>query len=274
MALNSALAHLNEADDVGKATQSKMEAQTRQLKTMDKEMSLVHANLDSSEAIVTDMEKSYMQYLAESGLSMLGIDCSTKIQTKVDDTKPALKEGWLQKRGPMFGYKFEAVYCALYDNGMMWYDSDQKSEKKGAMDIKKSTKTFEFTKNKAPGDAIKHRGEKPFGFVVDTAPNAGPGKERRLVYFDAETSGNQQEWIAAINLCASKLKKKDKGDEVNFSGGQQIDQINDKLDELHDTALSLGGEARTQAKIVKDVTAKVESADARLGEQTERLKKL
>jgi hypothetical protein len=274
MALNNALAHLNEADDVGKATHSKMQAQTAQLQKMNTDMDQIHGNLDTTEAIVGDMEKSYMQYLTESGLSMLGIDCSTKVQSKINDSVPSLKEGWLTKRGPMYGYAWEARWCALYEEGLLWFADETRSDKKGEFDIRKSTKSFGFTKNKAPGDAIKHRGERPFGFVVDVTPNAGPGKERRLFYFDAENVVNQQAWIEAIDSCARKMKKKDKGDDINFSGANQIDQINDALDGLHDTALSLGVEAKKQAKLVKDVTTKVDSATVRMDGQRERIDKL
>merc|ERR1740130_34951 len=158
-------------------------------------MGLVNANLDTTEAIVTDMEKGYMQYLGESAFGAVGINMGAQVvHTKFDASTPAIKEGFLQKRGPMYGYKWEARYCALYETGLVWYDNDKKHEKKGDMEIKKNTKTLSFQKNKAPGDSIKHRGEKPFGFVVDVMPNAGPGKERRLFYFDAEDKMNQQAW--------------------------------------------------------------------------------
>merc|ERR1711974_520279 len=111
------------------------------------------------------------------------------------------------------------------------------------MEIKRNTKCFSFMKNKAPGDAIKHRGEKPFGFVVDVAPNAGPGKERRLFYYDAETKPQADAWMEAIDGVARKLKRKDKKDDIGM-GGDTIGQINDVLDGLHDQALDLGDEAR------------------------------
>merc|ERR1719498_1889824 len=182
-------------------------------------MNQVNRNLDSTEAIITDMEKGYMQYLAEGALEAVGIDMSTKVEGKVDTTSPAIKEGWLEKRGPMYGYKWETRWCALYDTGLVWYSDEKKGEKKGDLDVKKGTKTFAFTKNKAPGDAIKHRGEKPFGFVVDVTPNAGPGKERRLFYFDATQKVDQDGWIDAIDNVARKLKKKDKKDDVNIEMG-------------------------------------------------------
>jgi len=249
----------------------KMQAQTAKLEKMNKDMDQVNANLDTTEAIVGDMEKGYMQYLGESALSAVGFDMSTKIETKVDTSVPALKEGELWKRGPMYGYKWEKRWCALFETGLVWYDDDKKLEKKGDMDIKKVTKTFTFQKNKAPGDAIKHRGEKPFGFVVDVTPNAGPGKERRLFYFDAVKKTDQDAWIEAIDSVARKLKKKDKSDEIG-SGAAPIDQINDALDSLHEQALDLGVEAKKQAKLVNQVTTKVDSTTARLDSQTARLK--
>jgi len=274
MALNSALAHLQEADEVGSKTMGKMQAQTAKLEKMNKDMDQVNANLDTTEAIVTDMEKGYGQYLFESAAGMVGIDYTTKVETKVDTSVPAIKEGWLHKRGPMYGYKWEPRWCALYDTGLVWYDDDTKGEKKGDMDIRKNTKSFTFQKNKAPGDAIKHRGEKPFGFVVDVTPNAGPGKERRLFYFDGENKPNQDAWMEAIDSVARKLKKKDKSENVGGSGADPMSQINDALDGLHEQALDLGVEAKKQAKLVNQVTTKVDATTVRLDEQTERLKNI
>jgi hypothetical protein len=272
MALNGALAHLQEADEVGSKTMGKMQAQTAKLDKMNKDMDLVNANLDTTEAIVGDMEKGYGQYLAESALGVFGIDCSTKVETKVDTTVPTLKEGWLHKRGPMYGYAWEPRYCALYDTGLVWFADEQKLEKKGDMDVKKNTKPLSFQKNKAPGDAIKHRGEKPFGFVVDVTPNAGPGKQRRLFYFDGENKPNADGWIEAIEGVARKMKKKDKSENLGGAGAAPIDQINDVLDSLHDQALDMGVEAKKQAKLVQQVTTKVDSTTERLDSQTERLK--
>lgn len=270
-ALNGALAHLTEADDVGNRTAAKMTDQTAKLEKMGKHMDQVNANLDTTEAIIGDVEKSYFQYLTESGLSAVGIDMSTKvIVTKVDTSTPALKEGYLLKRGPMFGYKWETRWCALYDTGMVWYDSDKKQEKKGDMDIKKVTKALSFQKNKAPGDAIKHRGEKPFGFVVDVTPNVGPGKERRLFYFDGETKEIGQEWIEAIEGVARRQKKKDKDKDVGLAG-DTMGQIKETLDSLHDTALDLGVEAKKQGKLVKQLTGQVDGVTVRLDSQTERV---
>jgi len=204
-------------------------------------------------------------------LSAVGIDMSTKVVvTKVDTSTPALKEGYLLKRGPMFGYKWETRWCALYDTGMVWYDSDKKQEKKGDMDIKKVTKALSFQKNKAPGDAIKHRGEKPFGFVVDVTPNVGPGKERRLFYFDGDTKEIGQEWIEAIEGVARRQKKKDKDKDVGLAG-DTMGQIKETLDSLHDTALDLGVEAKKQGKLVKQLTGQVDGVTVRLDSQTERV---
>jgi len=270
-ALNGALAHLTEADDVGNRTAAKMTDQTAKLEKMGKKMDQVNANLDTTEAIIGDVEKSYFQYLTESGLSAVGIDMSTKvIVTKVDTSTPALKEGYLLKRGPMFGYKWETRWCALYETGMVWYDSDKKQEKKGDMDIKKVTKALSFQKNKAPGDAIKHRGEKPFGFVVDVTPNVGPGKERRLFYFDGETKEIGQEWIEAIEGVARRQKRKDKDKDMGLAG-DTMGQIKETLDSLHDTALDLGVEAKKQGKLVKQLTGQVDGVTVRLDSQTERV---
>jgi len=273
MSLNNALGHLQEADAVGKATSSKMEAQTKRLEKMNTDMDQISGNLDTTEAIVGDMEKGYMQYLGESALGCVGIDCSTKVESKVDTSTPAIKEGWLEKRGPMFGYKWERRWCSLFSTGLLYYDDEAKADRKGDVDIKKATKVFSFQKNKAPGDAIKHRGEKPFGFVVDVTPSAGGGKERRLFYFDAPNKTDQTEWMDAIDAVARKLKKKDK-DNDGIDGGAPIDQINNVLDDLMDTAVDLGDQARTQAKLVKEVTVKVDTTTVRLDDQTERLKKM
>lgn len=274
MSQKAALSHLLEADEAADRTQAKMQAQTKQLEKMNKDMETVNANLDATEAIITDSEKSYMRYLGEGMLGAVGIDCTTAVQqTQIDSSKPPLREGWLNKRGPMYGYKFEARWVTLFETGMMWYDDEKKCELKGDVDIRKGTKAIEFSKNKAPGDAIKHRGEKPFGFVVDINPSAGPGKERKLHYFDAETQPNQKAWIEAIDQAARALKKAAKGEKVEIIG-DGMDAVNDVLDGLHDKALSMGDEARKQAKLVGQVTKNVDSTQKRLDEQTARVRKL
>mmetsp|Transcript_116910 Transcript_116910/g.202094 ORF Transcript_116910/g.202094 Transcript_116910/m.202094 type:complete len:276 (+) Transcript_116910:62-889(+) len=275
MSQKAALSHLLEADEAADRTQAKMQAQTAQLEKMNADLDTVNANLDTTEAIVGDMEKSYMRYLGEGMLGAVGIDCTTQVQqTQIDTSKPPLREGWLNKRGPMYGYKFEARWVTLFDTGVMWYDDEKKYELKGDFDIRKGTKAVEFNKNKAPGDAIKHRGEKPYGFVVDVNPNAGKGKERKLHYFDAETQPNQKAWIQAIEQGVRALKKKDKGDKDLQLAGDGMDAVNDVLDGLHDKALSMGDEARKQAKLVNQVTTNVDSTTKRLDEQTARVRKL
>jgi len=276
--MSGALSHLQEAGASASRTMGKMHKQTAQLDKMNKGMDEANKNLDSTEATITDMEKGYMQYLAEGALGAVGINMGAKVDTSGSlDTSTVLgiiKEGWLHKRGPMYGYKWESRWCTLYETGIAWFDDEKKGEKKGDSEIKKGTKSFAFQKNKAPGDAIKHRGEKPFGFVVDVTPNAGPGKERRLMYFDAGSKNNQDAWLDAIAHAAHKLKKKEKGGDDGNLGVSEMDQVNDALDGLHHQALDLGTEAKKQAKLVNQVTTKVDSTTARLDAQTARVKKL
>lgn len=273
MAMDSALAHLKEANDVGAKTLDKMHAQSAKMEKMQEDMALVNANLDTTEAIIGDMEKGYLQYLVESGLTSIGFDMTTPVNaTYVDLSTPSLKEGWLQKRQANYGSSWENQYCALYEAGLLWYDDEEKTEIRGEMEIKKLTKTYPMTKNKAPGDALKHRGEKPNGFVVDVNGGAS-GLGKRLFYFDAETKPNQNAWVEAIDSVARKMKKKDKLESEDTSGSTS-EQINNFLDDLHDQALDMGAEARKQQKMVKNLTATVDSTTERLNAQTARLKEI
>ncbi|CAK0904640.1 unnamed protein product, partial [Prorocentrum cordatum] len=111
--------------------------------------------------------------------------------------------GWLQKRGPMAGYAWVRRYCRL-QRGLLEYFEDGSCEvKKGDIAFGPRTAACEMRAASAPGEAVKYRTDRPFGFVLDIAPEAG--KQRHLYYFDAavgtddsESEGNLQAWIRHI----------------------------------------------------------------------------
>lgn len=65
-----------------------------------------------------------------------------------------------------------------------------------------AARAFKFSRHDAPGEAVKHKAEKPLGFVLDSDPSAG--KTRKLSYFDAENEENLSFWLKAIEQVAER----------------------------------------------------------------------
>jgi len=105
-------------------------------------------------------------------------------------------QAWLSKRGPMLGYAFQKRWTVLTPTALIHYKDDTSSSKLSVDRLKPNSRAVRFTKSSAPGEAVKHRKEKPFGFVLDVDPDAG--KERRLSYYDAEEGALLDFWIMNI----------------------------------------------------------------------------
>merc|ERR1740117_1091581 len=131
------------------------------------------------------------------GLKATGIDAVGKLGDKVqgaadkmhvhedviDPGGEPVKEGWLSKRSEL-RKKWEKFWFRLCPAALFYYADEQSKDSKGGFRIAKGTRGFAFKANDAPGDALKHRGEKPAGFVVRPEPD-DDGKD--LFYLDAES---------------------------------------------------------------------------------------
>jgi len=104
----------------------------------------------------------------------------------------SLMQGWMTKRGPTISYKWLKRWCVLYEDTLMFYADSNCREKKGDVKLKRGSRVVAFIESKAPGDSVKHRVDKPFGFAVDPDPSAG--KNRRLHYFDPADAEQSSTW--------------------------------------------------------------------------------
>jgi len=96
---------------------------------------------------------------------------------------PKYMECWMEKRGPTDTYKWMKRYCVLYEDKFAYFRDSECKEAKGDVKFKPYSKLIAFEQDKAPGDAIKYKASRPFGFVLDPDPNGR--KDRRMHYFDA-----------------------------------------------------------------------------------------
>jgi len=140
--------------------------------------------------------KQIAAYKPRQSISKAG----AKSNGTVDKVKMC-RQGWLQKRGPKFGYGWQKRWCVLDENGLMvYYPNETCQEKKGDILIRPSTLVMAFNSKGAPGDAIKHRNENPNGFVIDEDPQRG--RDRHLFYFEAPSTKERDAWIGRIRAFA------------------------------------------------------------------------
>eukprot|EP00930_Biecheleria_cincta_P046371 TRINITY_DN31982_c0_g1_i1.p1 TRINITY_DN31982_c0_g1~~TRINITY_DN31982_c0_g1_i1.p1 ORF type:complete len:529 (+),score=101.67 TRINITY_DN31982_c0_g1_i1:203-1789(+) len=109
--------------------------------------------------------------------------------------------GWLDKRGPMHTHKWVPVWCVLKEGSLTYHSDETCHIVKGITSILRVSRAIAFSKHGAPGDAVKHRREKPFGFVLDVDRDLGVN--RRLLYFDATTSDKLAAWLNAFAMVCS-----------------------------------------------------------------------
>lgn len=114
-------------------------------------------------------------------------------------------EGWLHKRGPTDKYKWERRWCVLEGSLFNWFVDEQRLEGKGPFRIKEGTRAFRFDAKSAPFDAPKYAVKRPFGFVVDLEPKAGP--RRRVHYFEAPNESALRSWHRAFGNAAAQLEE-------------------------------------------------------------------
>lgn len=112
--------------------------------------------------------------------------------------------GWLQKRGPTASYKWLKRWCVLYEDSVVFYADDQLSDRKGVVHLKLVSRISTFSSSLCPAEGMKHRIDRPYGFVLDPDPSAG--KRRKLYYFDAGSPESLESWTQAFEQAKSGLK--------------------------------------------------------------------
>lgn len=113
--------------------------------------------------------------------------------------------GQLLKRGPVFGYAFQARWCILTNTQLIVYKDERFSQRQSAERLSYDAKAARFSCHDAPGEAVKHKSDKPCGFVLDSNPMAGKG--RKLSYFDAENEEKIAIWLEAIAKVVARRKE-------------------------------------------------------------------
>lgn len=133
---------------------------------------------------------------ASSALHVQASSAMHRAQDKIGGSKaegpPALLSGWLQHRGPVFGYDWKPRWCVLTPTSLNTFKQEDMQVKLGARRLTMTSKLIRLGKAMAPGDAVKHKSERPFGFVLDLDPDGG--KERKLDYFDAGDAEMLSRW--------------------------------------------------------------------------------
>lgn len=115
----------------------------------------------------------------------------------------SVKEGWLAKRGPTISYKWLSRWCVMCEDSLTFYAGGDLKLKKGDICIKPGSKIIAFDEPTAPGDSLKHRVARPFGFAFDVDPRAG--RNRRLYYFDAGDAEALASWMSALRDATAGL---------------------------------------------------------------------
>jgi len=107
-----------------------------------------------------------------------------------------LTSGWLFRRGPTAMHNWKEQWCVLRFGKLILHRDDKCLEKLSSLEIGPQSCVFRFGNHRAPGDAVKHRRERPFGFVLDADPSMG--KDRKLVYLDARDLETLDRWLNAF----------------------------------------------------------------------------
>lgn len=104
--------------------------------------------------------------------------------------------GWLLRRGPTAMHNWKEQWCVLRSGKLILHRDEKCLEKLSSLEIGPQSRALRFGNHRAPGDAVKHRSERPFGFVLDTNPTMG--KDRKLVYLDAKDLETLDRWLQAF----------------------------------------------------------------------------
>eukprot|EP00931_Biecheleriopsis_adriatica_P075176 TRINITY_DN49100_c0_g1_i1.p1 TRINITY_DN49100_c0_g1~~TRINITY_DN49100_c0_g1_i1.p1 ORF type:complete len:610 (+),score=94.54 TRINITY_DN49100_c0_g1_i1:40-1869(+) len=110
-------------------------------------------------------------------------------------------KGWLQKRGPVYGFKWQQRWCTLTGCKLGIFRSEVCEVAIATVELTPASVAMPFSKLGAPGDAVKHKTQCPFGFILDVrGPQAGPSRHFYQYYFDACNLEELNAWVDAITL--------------------------------------------------------------------------
>lgn len=245
-----------------------------------------------AESLVTKGVAKGMTSMTKGISSMWGSATGAAPEPKpvktLDAGGPPVMSGWLAKRGPMMGYKWQRRWLVLCPKSLTWYTDATAADKRGECMISASSRAHSFQHSAAPGDGLKHRGEKPFGFVLDSeGPDAGP--QRRFFYFEAADAAALRSWLQAVQRAAQPqqglaaplpLAGNARGRAVagGASGGQTgeelMAEINVVAGSLNDHAQNIKTEVKQQTKLIGQFNERADCAQAKIDDQTRRARQL
>jgi len=311
MALNRTLQHLDNADEAADAAKAKLEKQNQRLEKMGGNMNRIHGNLDQTDKEIKDLESNTgvignmfkdklnafgdkLEQVAEkTGATSAVQSAAAKVGVETGHHGPrfdpggdTIFEGVLKVRGPQYGYDWHNRWVKVCPAAVFIHTDKDSTRTKEQFALYSGTKCVSFEHKHAPGDSIKHRGEKPFGFCLDVGPPPG-GSDRTQHYLDTLSEEEMKKWVKVFSKVGKRLRCVQSGGAASFDKpegserqemlgeeeAQQMDLIDQKLDVLKDKAKDIGEEAKKQAELVDDVSKDVSEATARIQEQDARLKK-
>lgn len=280
---SAAMANLEDCNDLADSTTAQMKAQTAQLDSMNAAMDDVNDLCAQADKATSELEDDTEPAWWELFLGapsreekqkkarqkqQEAIFEEAKKEAEAYEEKPPIKEGWLQQRGAFKDEPWEARWCCLHPTVLSLYEDDKKEVRTGDIVLTEESKVHLFTKGLPPGDALWHRAEHPFGFLLD--PDAEGPKWRPLFYFDGEDRSKMLHWVKHIDRAVKLLELK--AEKAEEDAG--LIAINSALDGLDAKAKGMGDEAKKQAELVEQLDKKVDQATESVDKTNERLEKI
>eukprot|EP00928_Gymnodinium_smaydae_P085572 TRINITY_DN69088_c0_g1_i1.p2 TRINITY_DN69088_c0_g1~~TRINITY_DN69088_c0_g1_i1.p2 ORF type:complete len:283 (-),score=86.94 TRINITY_DN69088_c0_g1_i1:180-1028(-) len=273
------LENLDAAESAADGAKSKLKEQNARLEKMGMHMNEVNEVLNQTDEQVAHLESKYgygsvehKEYEAFKkggpGDGSGGEGGARQQSTQIERPR---KEGWLLKRGAKFGSEWKKAWCRLFSDALVLYTSSNCTELIRAIPMSFSVKCYSFNKMKAPGEACRHRGEKPFGFVVFS-----PGTSEPYTYLEGQGQDELVEWTEAIRRRVKKLdpcRMKKMMESADGDDNKAMALINQKLEGLQDKAEDIRELADEQGELIDSVQNKVDVSLDRIKDQNQRLEK-
>eukprot|EP00747_Dinoflagellata_sp_TGD_P084911 gnl/TRDRNA2_/TRDRNA2_162700_c0_seq3.p1 gnl/TRDRNA2_/TRDRNA2_162700_c0~~gnl/TRDRNA2_/TRDRNA2_162700_c0_seq3.p1 ORF type:complete len:291 (+),score=44.93 gnl/TRDRNA2_/TRDRNA2_162700_c0_seq3:88-960(+) len=283
--LDRTLQELHEAEEITCKTQTKMVEQTEQLECMARKADLVHGRLEATDSRVNKAAKAGWTPMAFGKTISVGIGhgISNRLFHRSppvipeDATGTLFAEGFLLKRGPVHGYRWQKRWCAMRGNMFIYYTDESCSVCKGEIKLMPNARVVPFDDPSAPFDAPLYRSKQMYGFLIDADPMQGPG--RRVWYFDPEDEHKRSRWINAFKAYGKQEKKaaEKKAAVKACEESPSLDtlgQINVVLEGLHEGAIGMGEELHKQGQMIDQVNSEVDLAATKIQKQTSQIRKM
>lgn len=209
---NRTLQHLREADAVAAGSEATLLSQNQQLQRVAADLGQMNRGLDQNDAHIRSLERSHVEQLAQKGMKGLTKNFASLWGSSALESAPVVDpggapvmSGWLAKRGPMLGYKWERRWVVLCPKSLSYYSDSTCKDRRGEVSLLPRFAAASFRSDGAPGDALRHRGERPFGLVVHIEGPEDDVTKRRFFYFDTESEADLKAWLRAFHRVGKAL---------------------------------------------------------------------